>query len=220
MRNGDKFLKLLSELGYTLFEPDQQTDPNLVLAKMVKSHDSRVVEGFPVVLANLLSQDQSGLNFKKMQTRLRSEKDRKLLDDLMNRSLELLELYGLNDLRQKLVQLLSKKRLVRHPMKKEATSKDRSSLNSERLKKTFLNYFVLDRNRKVEDEQARLQEDLRQEYFLSFVLSPKQKDLLKKKLRGEPMTKTEKEYFSRVVRKKLTALADPDVHRLAQKALQ
>lgn len=34
------------------------------------------------------------------------------------------------------------------------------------------------------------------------------------------MTKTEREYFSRTVKKKLLALADPDLHRLAQKALQ
>jgi hypothetical protein len=41
-----------------------------------------------------------------------------------------------------------------------------------------------------------------------------------KKLKGEKLTKTEKEYFSRTVRKKLSALAHPDVHRMAQRILQ
>lgn len=45
-------------------------------------------------------------------------------------------------------------------------------------------------------------------------------DLLKKKMRGETLSKTEREYFSRVVKKKLLALADPDVQRLTLKALQ
>ncbi len=41
-----------------------------------------------------------------------------------------------------------------------------------------------------------------------------------KKVRGEMLNKTEREYFSRVVKKRLMAVTDPDVHRLAMKALQ
>jgi hypothetical protein len=41
-----------------------------------------------------------------------------------------------------------------------------------------------------------------------------------KKVRGEKLNKTEREYFSRVVKKRLMAVTDPDVHRLAMKALQ
>jgi hypothetical protein len=36
-----------------------------------------------------------------------------------------------------------------------------------------------------------------------------------KKLKGEKMTKTEREYFSRSVKKKVLALANPDLHKLA-----
>jgi hypothetical protein len=39
-------------------------------------------------------------------------------------------------------------------------------------------------------------------------------------MNGEPMTKTEREYFSRTVRKKLRALANTDLHRLAQRLLE
>jgi hypothetical protein len=55
------------------------------------------------------------------------------------------------------------------------------------------------------------------EYALSQVFSPKQKELFLKKLRGEKLTKTEKEYFSRVVKKKVLVLANPQLQRAAQK---
>ncbi len=36
----------------------------------------------------------------------------------------------------------------------------------------------------------------------------------------QSLNKTEREYFSRVLKKRLMAITDPDVHRLAMKALQ
>jgi len=44
--------------------------------------------------------------------------------------------------------------------------------------------------------------------------------LFKKKLSGDALTKTEKEYYSRVVRKKVAALANPELNRLAQKLME
>ena len=44
-------------------------------------------------------------------------------------------------------------------------------------------------------------------------------ELFKKKLEGLPLTKTEREYYSRTVRKKVSALANPELHRLAHKLL-
>ena len=55
---------------------------------------------------------------------------------------------------------------------------------------------------------------------LSQLFSPKQKELFKKKLNGEPLNKTEREYYSRAVKKKVSALANPDLHRLAQKLMK
>ncbi|UPT74160.1 MAG: hypothetical protein M0D55_20495 [Elusimicrobiota bacterium] len=98
--------------------------------------------------------------------------------------------------------------------------RDGKSLDPGRIKRSFLNYYVQTREAEGSDAKARLREDFRREYNLSLFFAPKQRDLLKKKLRGEALTKTEREYFSRVVKKKLLALADPDVQRLAMKALQ
>jgi hypothetical protein len=38
-----------------------------------------------------------------------------------------------------------------------------------------------------------------------------------KKLKGEPLTKTEKEYFSRVVKRKLEALVNSNLREIALK---
>lgn len=59
-------------------------------------------------------------------------------------------------------------------------------------------------------------EELSLEYAMSQLFSPKQKDLFRKKLDGVPLTKTEKEYFSRAVKKKVVALANAELHRMAQ----
>ncbi|HNW44121.1 MAG TPA: hypothetical protein PKI19_06430 [Elusimicrobiales bacterium] len=67
---------------------------------------------------------------------------------------------------------------------------------------------------------AAAREQLSLEYALARIFPAKQKQLFLKKLRGQPMTKTEREYFSRVVKKKAQALANDDLHRMAARALE
>lgn len=55
---------------------------------------------------------------------------------------------------------------------------------------------------------------------LDEIFSTKQKELFLKKIGGKKLTKTEKEYFSRVVKKKVLALADSDIHQMSKKLLQ
>jgi len=57
------------------------------------------------------------------------------------------------------------------------------------------------------------------EFALSQVFSPKQKELFKKKLEGLPLNKTEQEYYSRTVKKKVVALANSELHEMARKLL-
>ena len=58
------------------------------------------------------------------------------------------------------------------------------------------------------------------EYSLSQVFSKKQKELFMKKLKREKMTKTEREYYSRSVKKKVLALANTELYKLAMKLLK
>ena len=87
-----------------------------------------------------------------------------------------------------------------------------------RLKQMFNNYFEKDAEKSRQLKHKH--EDLSLEYALSQLFSPKQKELFQKKLKGELLTKTEKEYFSRTIKKKVVALANPELHGLAQKLME
>ena len=73
-------------------------------------------------------------------------------------------------------------------------------------------------NRESSKETTRRSAEL--DTCLDRLFSPKQKDLVFKKLNGELFTKTEREYYSRVVRKKLQAIADSEVGYIASKLTQ
>ena len=91
------------------------------------------------------------------------------------------------------------------------------NMSGQRLKSTFKNYFP--KAISGFNELLSAKEDLGLEYALSQIFSPKQRDLFLKKLKGEKLTKTEKEYYSRVVKKKVLALANSRLHLLSQKLL-
>ena len=92
------------------------------------------------------------------------------------------------------------------------------SLSGRRLKSVFNGYFK--KATKNLNDLLSAKEDLGLEYALSQIFPPKQKELFLKKLKGEVLTKTEKEYFSRSVKKKVQALANVDLHRLSRKLLE
>lgn len=88
----------------------------------------------------------------------------------------------------------------------------------EKLKTVFGAYYANKAGQIADVLSAR--SDFSVEYALSQIFTARQKELFFKKLRGEKLTKTEKEYFSRAVKKKVLALANEDLHRLAVKLLE
>ena len=103
----------------------------------------------------------------------------------------------------------NKKYFGNYGFNKQGQIKKVSSIN--------LSYF----EEKAEKDRRRKQkyDELSLEYALSQVFSPKQKELFMKKLEGLPFTKTEQEYFSRTVKKKVLALANSELHSLSEKIL-
>jgi hypothetical protein len=63
--------------------------------------------------------------------------------------------------------------------------------------------------------QVRRQWSPQLDRFLDLLFPDKQKELVYKRLQGRHLTKTEREYYSRVVKKKLAAIADPEMQELA-----
>jgi hypothetical protein len=217
----------LARFGYPLLETETMDDPNELLASLVETADGRLLEGFPVVLANCLINRNTELDLTKVEKRLPDKQTRDFFWQLVNLSVDLFDLYGFSPEHRK--PLENVKARWESPMHSRHSLSDGArftlgghEFDPTRLKKAFLNYVIGSRLsvEKTRQERQRIREELRHEFALSLLFSPKQKELLYKRLHGQPMTKTEREYFSRVVRKKLRALADPDLHRLAQKALQ
>ena len=89
-----------------------------------------------------------------------------------------------------------------------------AKLSAERLKSSFRNYVLLRTGAEESQEQKAA---LQLELLFSELFTSRQKELLAKRLAGQPFTKTEQEYYYRVVKKRLKALADERVYQMARK---
>lgn len=215
-------LKRVNALGLPFLGVEETQDVNTTLADMVKSGEPRLWEGFPVALAN--SAKQGLFSYEEVRRRLKKTSDRSALEALMSVSLALYEFFNLKFVwTGELYNFFPAKR------KKDckrflAALKDSRVLKvegrqmpAERLKTVFNNYF--NQTQAQLNELLSVKDELSLEYALSQVFSPKQKELFLKKLKREKLTKTEKEYFSRAVKKKVLALANSQLHQLSQKLL-
>ncbi|MEJ2429141.1 MAG: hypothetical protein P8075_09505 [Deltaproteobacteria bacterium] len=222
MKREDLVLNL-GRLGYSLVTPDvpEVGEEQVVelLAELVDSKDLRLVEGFPVVLANC-AQRGMNLDFTALlaKHKPRSRK-RQNLEKLLLLSSDLLTQEGLDkpegleevkkSFKDKYGDLLANE---------VVTLGAKTSLSTERLRNTLRRYSSTLKTsratRKREKDKQRRSFQLN--YFLSTLFSPKQKELVLKKLNGEPLSKTEKEYFSRTVKKKLEALNNSEVRKVAK----
>jgi len=216
--------KKLSRLGFPLLETDAgHGNVNKTLAEVVKSDNARYWEGFPVLLVNAYK--TGDFNVKELEAYLTNDTDRRKWRKLLVMSLALYR--------------VTKKRFNFADQMKNDLSSEESKLfwefrdrmghfesfklgnkefNVSRLK-TLLDNYMQEEALKAQKTQAKYDE-FSLEYALSQFFSPKQKELFKKKLNGEPFSKTEREYFSRAVKKKVLALANPELNRLARKLLE
>ena len=219
----DNLLERVNKLGYPLFEREEALDANLTLADVVKNKDLRLWEGFPVLLAN--SFEQGLFDYEKVKLHLKSDLDRSCLDSLMMMSFALYKVLHL-----KFSWAANFYRSLSENKKEELNvlyGKFNNSLDFkvgyrvmsvQRVKNTFDNYFR-DTYTKLNNLMS-MKEELGLEYSLSRLFSPKQKELFLKKFKREKLSKTEREYYSRVVKKKVLALANSELHRLARKLLE
>lgn len=218
-----ELLENLSLLGFSLMETKESFDVNKTLAEVVKSNEVRLWEGFPVLLANAAK--EYSLDYDQVMKRMTTKENRENFHALLLLSLALYKYYHLtfawaNQLKKKFskkdVNRLQKLRnLLAHG---DVVPLRNKRFNASRLKETFNNYLEHDAEKSKQLKEK--YEELSLEYALSQLFSPKQKELFKKKLEGEPLSKTEREYFSRSVKKKVSALANPELHRLAQKLME
>ena len=213
----NELLEALAQYGYELNKPTHQYKGEEVLLNLLGEHDTRLLEGFPVAYDNILnSQQHLNLNVATL-----TEKDRTKLLYLMLLTYVLLKLFGED--KDKLAEtesLLSKLSKKWRDHLKDVEDKFNHSdsvrvndvaLSTDRLKKQFRNY-VVHFGAKNENEPKL---DMELELLLSQFFTSKQKDLLKKRTKNEELTKTEREYYSRVVSKRLKALGNEHLYQFA-----
>jgi len=213
----------LGRLGYSLVTPDVQEvgEDQVVelLAELVDSKDLRLVEGFPVVLANC-AQRGMNLDFAALlaKHKPRSRK-RQALEKLLLASSDLLTRQGLEKPEGLEKVSASLKAKYGDLLAADLLSLGRKvSLSTERLRNALRRYSAnLETSRsRRKKEKAKQRRSFQLSYYLSTLFSVKQKELVLKKLNGEPLNKTEQEYFSRTVRKKLEALSNSEVRKVAK----
>jgi len=220
--NKEELITALGELGYRLFSPENERVSSKkvpdMLDELSASDDSRLIEAFPVVLANCVHRgikvDIRGLLSRygrRSQRRTNLEKLVLASADLMaQEGLEKPEgFYGnVDPLREKYGDLLKEEVLD--------LGKHRS-VSIERLRNALRRYLIdLERSESGRERTRRRQlQSFQLALHLSALFPPKQKELILKKLRGDSLSKTEQEYYSRVVKKKLEGLANSDLRKIA-----
>jgi len=219
-----KLLNKLHRLGYPFLETTGGFDVNETLAEVVKTNNRRYWEGFPILLANGAKEEE--FDYRKVEGFLKKKEEKDNLKELFLLSLALYRInkldfdwptfYGRSALEPEEKDMV--RAFEKNLLKNTEFSVADHHFSSERVKNTFQHYFAVEME-EVKSLSAK-REDLSLEFAMSQVFSPKQKNLFLKKLKGEVLTKTEREYFSRTVKKKAMALANSELHHLAQRVFQ
>jgi len=227
MKNNHKteLLEHLAHYGYALAVPGNPVKPEKVLKELLGQDEPRLLEGFPVVLAKVLSEKEM-LGWEDRQwlpNKALSPKLYKRWTILMALSFLLCRLFGVShEVTERARRLLDKSQDAKKTLASlEKVFSDSGEVRSvgmvlavERLKNSFRNYVVL----RPEGKELQVQKEaLELELLLSVLFTPRQKELLAKRLGGKVFTKTEREYYYRVVKKRLKALADERVYGMARK---
>ncbi|MEX1325345.1 MAG: hypothetical protein AB1Z29_00990 [Desulfobacterales bacterium] len=212
----------MGRLGYALVRPETRKvkDHEVLelLDELAESEDPRLVEGFPVVLANC-AQKGLNLNFKTLLSRHNSDSHKQqALEKLLLLSSTLLAQQGLD--KPINLESLSKSLKAKYGdllAGDVVNLGDKVSLSTERLRNTLKRYAADRTASKSTRDRAknRQHRSFQLNYYLSTLFAPKQKELLLKKYHGEPLNKTEQEYFSRKVKKKLEAMTNKEVLKVA-----
>jgi hypothetical protein len=213
----------LAKLGLPLFQPSETVDVNETAAQVVQSRDTRLWELFPTLLANAAEDYRFAPEV--LYDLLPDEKSKGDLHKLFLLCASLYPLYHLSyPWCERLKKRLSSeeksqvKTWRQHLVRNQPIAWDERESDPERLKRSFELYV------EQSTEKSRRRKEKQEEFSLAYALtqlfSPKQAELFKRKLDGLPMTKTEQEYYSRSVKKKVVALANAELHSMARKLLE
>ena len=227
----DTVLRVLDSL---LADPGQKrltgSQATIILDALASSNDQALVIRFPAVLSicarNGVALNSHALFFKYWE----SSPKKQNLEKLLLISAELFDLEGIeapknlkkiaSSLKAKYGTLLSAKML---PLSSGI------SISMRDIQNTLRDYTAKTKDAMTAFKQGKLEQEPTRDILnrsadlqvhLRRLFSSKQKDLVFKKLNRKPFTKTEREYYSRVVRKKLASIANSEVSCIANRLTQ
>jgi hypothetical protein len=182
-----KLYKNLSKLGFPMFGPSEDPDTNETLAEVVKSDDTRLWEGFPVLLANAAENYQFSL--EQVLKQLDTEEQKQLLHQLVLLSASVYSMYHLSfswfnklkkdfsDKDKKRIKIWRNNLVHRQPLQEGDNQFD-----SERVT-GFLNSILSKKLKKIECEKRNFMNFQWNMPCLRFFL-PNKKNCLKKSWKG------------------------------------
>lgn len=219
----------LEDWGYGLLRPQETAGPAELLKELVRGEDVRLLEGFPVVLCSwMLKKPDSALPLLDIEESLASAGDKKRFRLLVGITWQLLlMLPGSDAQRRQLGDYLEKREpnVVAEVRKAFAEGKSlnagRIKLSAERLQTTFGNYVLAGRGKERERvaEQIERAREIAFNEALNDLFSERQVEIVRKVLGREVLSKTEREYYSRVIKKRMAAIANADLQTLAASVL-
>jgi hypothetical protein len=227
----DTVLRVLDSL---LADPGQKrltgSQATIILDALASSNDQALVIRFPAVLS-ICARNGVALNSHALFSKYwESSPKKQNLEKLLLISAELFDLEGIeapknlkkiaSSLKAKYGTLLSAKML---PLSSGI------SISMRDIQNTLRDYTAKTKDAMTAFKQGKLEQEPTRDILnrsadlqvhLRRLFSSKQKDLVFKKLNRKPFTKTEREYYSRVVRKKLVSIANSEVSCIANRLTQ
>jgi hypothetical protein len=196
------------------------TQITVILDALANAKDNEIVLRFPAVLA-IYARRGLALNYQALFSRyVETSPTRQNLEKLLLASAIVFNLQGLEppknlieiaaSLKRKYGDLLSRGKLV---------LSDGRHITIKDLQQSLKAYTADRPKSQAHQDKTPAAPSNTLDGYLNRLFSAKQKELVFKKREGHRMTKTEREYFSRIVRKKLEAIANEEVVNLARKLI-
>ncbi len=208
----------LNKLGYHWFELDEKLDLAELIINIIRSKNLRFIKAIPFIIYQSKKNAQAILDWDKLgrlSAKAHLEREIIILIYLSRRIFQKEKLLDLaEDLEKYLEQnLTSKERkiLTKNPnanLKK--LNFKLSDFNSflEETYREFLTSLKLEKLEKQEylQEEISRSKELDLKFSLSFLFQKKQREIIQKILQEQVLTKTEYEYYIRIIKKRLEAL--------------
>jgi hypothetical protein len=224
--NRELLLHDLERFGYPLIHKSE-TKPAEIMLSMLQSKEGRILEGVPVVLTHML-QKKSLPALEEIEQHLENSLQRRFR---MLAAITCIFLFWVPDSQaeQKLLRDYLKKRepgLLENIKTRMENQESMSigagiSIDPQRLENTFKNYVVsqlvttqVSMTKKLDSEREK-----QFQTALSILFTEKQKQIPFKVLEHGTLTKTEREYYSRVVKPRVKALKNADLQLVASTLL-